>query len=1138
MKCDRCGIENRNDRKFCQQCGTPLPHVCPNCGSANESDARYCGECGQFLNVEGQAIEKRYVPARIPVPEYLLNKMQGSHIPIEGERRQVTVLFADMQDYTPLAERLGEEKVYEIMNRVYARMLEAVHQYEGVVQELTGDGILALFGAPIALEDAPVRACRSALEIQQQMHALAMEIEAECGVLPRVRIGIHTGPVVVGTVGTNLKMEFKAVGDTVNLASRLESLAEPETIMISEVTHRLVDAYAECTYLGEQKVKGKSAPQKCYRLEGMLASSERFDASIRRGLTPLVGLGHELQVLKENLLKVQQNTVRVVEIIGEAGNGKSRLLYEFKQTLNKDDYLVLEMHCNSSRQSTAFFPVISVLKKIFHLHEHMDSQEITSQVSDGLSKLGLKLDAVLPFLLNLLGIGIRTDEFRGLDAEIIGARTQDALKSVCEAYCHASTTVILIEDLHWIDSATEQLLQSLILADQPQNSLILTTCRPEYVSPWTGHLNVMQLDLAPLTESNCACLVRYFMGETVQSEKIVKSVVKRVEGNPLFAEELSRYLKDTAESEQSEDVQSMPEFGINRPLPESLRDIIMARVDMLGEEPRELLQTMSVIGREFSSALIQKIWSQRKESLNLVNILKDTEMITGSDQDEGEIFYFKHILIQEAVYDSLLNNRRVVLHEQVAQALESHYAGSLSEYAEILAYHWKKSTQPKKAIPYLAMAGDKSLSMYSLEEADQWFQQVVEQIDTSQEFSEHVLLVDVMLKWARVYYYRKDFKGLIRTLEGHLESIESLGDDRRLSLALFWLGFSHYFGARYSTARTLLHKALELGEQQDDLECIGYASLGLMFVCANLQDESPKESLNHYGAQVLAAVSQLSDVYLEAKYLLCMTIHTIYMGRFCDAAEYCLRMQQLGERASDPRTIAMSQWGLGFVNIFEEQYEEALENAEASLQRSPDPFDKLMARTVDGAARALKGDPVKGLSVLREVRSEMFDAGYIAPLLGVDIPYGAAIALAGNMRAGVRWIQESIERFTELGNKTQPALGRLVLGEIYLQMALGEEKPPLSIVIKNLGFILTNMPFASRRARKYLELAVSEFRQSDVPANLARALLDLALLSQMQNRSDEAEAYLIEASAIAKPHARTLHTRITQTLQQFYITQG
>lgn len=1136
MKCDRCESENQEDRRFCHKCGSPLPRVCSNCGFMNESGARYCGECGGFLNAESQAIEERFVPARMPVPEYLLNKMQGSRTPIEGERRQVTILFADMQDYTPLAERLGEEKVYDVMNRVYARMLEAVHQCEGIVQELTGDGILALFGAPIALEDAPVRACQAALEIQQQMNALGVEIEADCGVHPRVRIGVHTGPVVVGTVGTDLRMEFKAVGDTVNLASRLESLAEPETILISEVTHRLVEAYVESTYVGEQKVKGKSELQKCFRLEGMMATSERFDASLRRGLTPLVGLEQELQFLTEKLRDTQQGITHVVDVIAEAGNGKTRLLYEFKRSLNREDVLILEMQCTASGQSTAFSPVIAILKTMFHLHEHMALQEVETRVTDGLNELGLKTDTILPLLLNLLGISIRTDEFRGLDAEIIGARTRGALKEVCEAYCSRSKTVILIEDLHWIDSATEQLLQSLIVADQPLNSLIFTTCRPEYVSPWSGCQNVTRLDLAPLTAENCARLVRYCLGAFTQLEDIVNSVVLRVEGNPLYAEELTRYLKETTKNGQIGSMTTLSDFGIDGPLPESLRDIIMARVDRLGEAPRKILQTMSVIGREFSSDLMQLIWKQSRELPDIVRNLKDTGLITGSKQDNGETFYFKHILIQEAVYDSLLASKRIVLHEQVAQALEVLHVDCLSEYAEALAYHWKKSAQPKKAIPYLAMAGEKSLRVYSLEEANQWFQQVVEQIGISQEYSEHTLLADVLLNWARVYYYRKDFKGLIRTLDGHLECIEFLGDSRRLSLALFWLGFSHYFGARYDTARAMLHKALDLGRQQDDTECIGYASLGLMFVCANLQDETPEENIEQYGSQVLAAASQLSDVYLESKYLLCMTIHTIYKSRYCEAAEYCLRMQKLGERASDPRTIAMSKWGLGFVNIVEEQYEEALENAEASLKCSPDPLDILMARTVSGAAQALKGDPVNGLSVLQEVRSEMFDAGYIAPLLGVDIPYGAALALAGNMRAGVRWIKDSIERFAELGNKTQPALGRLVLGEIYLQMALGEEKPPFSILIKNLGFILTNMPFAARRARKYLEQAASESRQSDAPGNLARALMDLALLNQMQKRRDEAEACLIEASAIAKPHAHTLHTRINQAFRLFNST--
>lgn len=1135
MRCIHCQGKHTAAQQFCHNCGSCLACACPDCGFLNKSDAHYCGECGKSLTDISSTQRQRFVPAQIPLPENLADQIRHSQSSIEGERKQVTILFADIQGYTPLAERLGEEMVYQIMNRVYQRMLNAVHQHEGTVQELTGDGILALFGAPIAQEDAPVRACHAALEIQKQMHDLSAEIEAECGEHPHVRIGIHTGPVVVGTLGSDLRMEFKAVGDTVNMASRLESMAAPGTILISEMTHHLVDALVTSTFAGDHKLKGKAESQRCYRLLGMKDVSERFNASVQRGLTPLAGLDQELQKLKQRFLEAQQGTMHMVDIAGEAGSGKSRLLYEFRQSLQTEDVQIMQMHCSTYGRSTAFFPIVGMLKTMFHLHEHMAPQEMQTRIVEGLNKLGLT-PAILPLLLNLLGIAVPDDSFRGLDAEIIGARTRDALKEIFKACYHNSTTIILIEDLHWLDSATETLLHSLITTGQAYASLVLTTYRPEYLPPWSGKQGVTRLDLSPLTGENSARLVRHCLGDFAKSEDLVQSVVRKVEGNPLFAEEMSRYFRDTASSAKANGMSTAYNEAIDGLLPESLRDIIMARIDQLEEQPRDLLQIMSAVGHECSSNLLQQLWTGSHELQGLVSTLKNTGLITESEQGIREKLTFKHALIQEAVYDSLLANRRSMLHGRVAQALETLYAKHPGEYAETLAYHWKKSTQPRKAIPFLAMAGEKSLGVYSLEEANQWFQQVLEQMQATPDHIDDTLLADVLLSWARVYYYRKDFRGLIQTLQTHLKRIESLGDQRRLSLTLFWLGFSHYFGARYDIARAMLDRALELGRQQDDNECIGYACLGLMFIDMNVESESSADSFKLLGDEVLAAATQLSDVYLESKYYLCMAIHNIYQGRFCDAENFCIRIRQLGERASDPRAIAMAHWSLGCVNLFQEQFEEAINNANASQMYSPDPLDQLMARTVKGISLALMGDHEQGLLVLQEVRWEMIDADYIAPLLGIDVSYGAAMALAGKMRPGVRWIQNTIKRFTDWGNLSQPAFGNLVLGEIYLQMALGKEKPPLSVVVRNLGFILSSMPFAARRARHYLEQAVNESRKINLPATLARALLDLARLNLMQKRNDAAQACLTEASTVAKLQAPALHAEITRVMHQLNAT--
>jgi len=377
----------------------------------------------------------------------------------------------------------------------------------------------------------------------------------------------------------------------------------------------------------------------------------------------------------------------------------------------------------------------------------------------------------------------------------------------------------------------------------------------------------------------------------------------------------------------------------------------------------------------------------------------------------------------------------------------------------------------------------------------------------------------VILNWVRVYYYRKDFKGLITLIDRYLSRIESLDDARRLSLLLFWLGYAHGFAARCQVAKPLLERSLALGESVRDTECIGYATMGLTWLYAYWipRNKTTSDTVDQLANRGLKIAEELNDIYLASKYLLCLAIHKLLHGRFNEARNFCSRLLDLGRRAHDPRTTAMAQWIYANVLNFEWRVDEALKNADEALQLSPDPLDRLSARGAQGASLALMGRSLEAVEILREVREEIVAGDYIYPLAGIDLPYGAARVLAGQMADGVDFIEETNRRFAAWGNETVPVIGHMILGEIYLQMALGKDKPPLSMIMRNLGFVLRTLPVAHRKARRHLEFAVHGAREVDAPGYLARSLLDLGLLCQAKKRAEEARAYLEEARKIAEP---------------------
>ena len=1143
MKCPRCGFENVDGINFCGQCGERIRHTCPACGSASQSTSCPCTVCGhapqESLLTSEQESSQAIVPRiddmaiirRFLTPQ-LADKILTARGKIEGERRHVTALFADIQGYTPLSEQLGEEATFKVMERIYECMITAVTKEEGSVQELTGDGIFALFGAPIALEDAPVRACRAALDIQNKMRSLGDELDAELDIRPLARIGIHTGPVVIGTLGTDLRMEFKAVGDTVNLASRLESMAEAGHIFISEATYGLVAPFVDCLCMGEQHIKGKIEPQKVFHLEGIKEQALRFEASLQRGLTPLAGRSEELDLLEHYCDKAGQGSPLLVLVIGEAGVGKSRILYELKRRVENRRYLYLQSNCTSYGKAISLMPFIHLVKNILRINDGDDRTVMERKVRQGLELFGMDPLASKPYLMALLGVEEKDATLRGFDAKIIGERTRETIISLLRNRCRLCPAVLAVEDLHWIDQTSESLLGQIVREKDQMPLLILCTARPSFTSPWTQVQNAREVLLEPLSRQCTVDMVRAILGCDTIDEGLSRMIIEETGCNPLYAEEMTRYLLDSGAILRTGRTASCGLAAGDIKVPSTVLDLLQTRIDRLEEGPKALLQTAAVIGQRFSPELARLVSGLGDSFDRHLCELEKPGLIIREQLEEQVMYRFRHNLLQDAVYNSLLRERRERLHQLVGETMERLYSGRLNEWAHTLAFHWGNTQNTCKTIQYLVMAGEKSYWVCALEEANQRFRRALELIESIPGCVDDLFLSNVLIKWARVFVYRADFAGLKSLLERYLSRIEALGDKRQLSLILSWLAQSHVYAGRGGIAKPLLERAHALAEEAGDPKCIGIAARELVWLYSYwIPDSGLSDAMvERYYSQALECGETVNDIMILMEATLAMGAHAFQRGRYAEGRRYCSKLVEYGRRFRDNRSLSHAQWRLGFANVHEEQYEEALENAEQALQLSPGRNTELCALAVKGAALALSGKSEEGMDILRNTRNEIIKNEFILPLAIIDMPLGLAMVKAGRMSQGVKHIHDSMRYWAALGNYTQPVSGNAFLGDIYLQLAMGAVTLSPRVFLRNLCFLARTLPVARRKARHHLEQVVRDARVYNMPGHLAKALYGLGLLSREKKRYEEARFRFMEALEVAETSGLLIAEKIRSVL--------
>ena len=718
MQCPECQTENPDTQKFCGECGVKLEKACPGCGAKNPPQYKFCGECGHNISLPPEppskelSFDEKIDKIQRYLPKGLTEKILSQRDRIEGERKQVTVMFCDMEGFTRLSERLGPEEAYDIVDQIYELLIHKVHDYEGTVNEMTGDGIVALFGAPIALEDAPQRAIRSAIAIHREMSRFSDRLKQDREYLPtfKMRVGIHTGPVVVGTVGNNLRVEFKAVGDTVNTASRMEVLAEPGATYVSEETFRLTEGFFRFEALGERDIKGKEKPINVYRVIAPSTSRTRFDVTAERGLTPFVGRDRELELMLDAFERSKAGRGQAFSIVGEAGVGKSRLLYEFRKSVANEELTFLEGKCLSYGRNIPYHPVIDILKSSFFIQDGDSDSLIRKKIKSGLKILGTDEASSLPYLLDVLSVkdsGI--DQFP-ISPEERKDRIIEAIKLNILKGSEIRPMIIAIEDLHWIDKSSEVALKEQLDSVSGARILLIFTYRPEYVPAWGGKSYHNQVNLNRLSNRESLLMVNYLLGSDDLDRNIEELILEKTEGIPFFIEEFIRSLKDLRIIEKEDGEYQLVKDVQGVTIPSTIQDVIMSRVDSLPESAKEVLQMGSVIEREFDHELLRKVTGLTEaDLLSNLSVLKDAELLYERGIYPESSYTFKHALTREVVYDSILSKRRKKLHEEIGNAIEDLYEGNLEDYYGILAERFIESENFAKGAHYSKMAAKKAL---------------------------------------------------------------------------------------------------------------------------------------------------------------------------------------------------------------------------------------------------------------------------------------------------------------------------------------------------------------------------------------------------------------------------------------------
>jgi class 3 adenylate cyclase/predicted ATPase len=783
------------------------------------------------------------VPASSPAPDhdhapltytppYLAEKILTSRSALEGERKQVTVLFADIKDSTELIKDLDPEAAQQLLDPALHPMMEAVHRFEGTVNQVLGDGIMALFGAPLAHEDHALRACYAALTMQTAMREYTEAVRRAHGIELRIRVGINAGEVVVRAIGNDLHMDYSAVGQTTHLAARMEQLATPGTIRLTAAALRLVEGLVRVHTLGPIPVKGMTEPVEVFELVGASALRRRLQAAAARGLTHFVGREAELAALRQALDQAGAGHGQIVAVVGEAGVGKSRLVYECVHAHHTQGWRVLESASVSYGKATPYFPVVDLLKRYVHVEDGDEPRTVRAKVTGQVLTLDETLQETVPALLWLLDVLPDDSSFRTLEPPQRRQRTLTALKRVLLRESQVQPLLLVFEDLHWIDTETQALLDSLVESLPTAHLLLLVNYRPEYQHGWGSKTYYTQLRLDPLPPASAEALLDALLGQDPSLTPLKRLLIERTEGNPFFLEESVRTLVETGvlvgEPSACRLVQALPTIQV----PATVQAVLAARIDRLPPEEKRLLQAAAVIGTEVPLPLLRAIADLPEAALYRgLGHLQAAEFLYETRLFPERAHTFKHALTQQVAYQSLLTSTRQRYHQQLARELEAR-SETVETQPELLAHHYTEAGLAAQAIGYWQQAGQRAIERSATLEAISHFTRGLEVLKTLPDTGERAqqeLLLQTALASAYTAVKGTAAPEVEQAYARAHELCQQVGDIPQLVPVLQGLRRFYLARAEYQRVREIGEQLLHLGESlQDPVVLVeGHLALGI-----------------------------------------------------------------------------------------------------------------------------------------------------------------------------------------------------------------------------------------------------------------------------------------------------------------------
>lgn len=1105
MRCASCDTENPAGMKFCGNCGAALRNRCPRCGLENPPQFKFCGECGTPLTVAREASASATAPPSTAEAPVRVRLEQAGAEQADGERKTVTALFADIKGSMDLMEGLDPEEARAIVDPALKLMINGVHRYDGYIVQSTGDGIFALFGAPVSHEDHAQRGLYAALRIQEEMRRYSAGLRAAGNPPVEIRIGLNTGDVVVRSIKTDdAHTEYTPIGHSTSLAARMQTLAPTGSIVITEQTQKLVSGYFELKPLGPARIKGVSDPINVYEVTGVGPLRTRLERSASRGLSKFVGRRAELEQLDKAFDLARAGHGQIVAAMAEAGVGKSRLFYEFKMR-RQTECLVLEAFSVSHGKASAYLPVVELLKSYFRIGDRDDERTRREKVTGKVIALDRALEDTLPHLFALLGIAAGDVGLVEMDPSIRRRRTLEAVKNLIVRESLNQPLMLIFEDLHWVDAESEALLNLIADSIGTARILLMVNYRPEYRHGWSNKTYYAQMRLDPLAKDNAGELLSAMLGDGAPLAPLKATIVERTEGNPFFIEEMVQVLFDQGGLVRNGIV------SIARPLtsieiPSTVKGILAARIDKLPREDKDLLQSLAVIGKEFPVGLVRRVVDRADDELApLLSNLQGAEFIYEQPAIPESEYTFKHALTQEVAYESVLMQRRRAIHERTAAALEEMFAGSIEDHLGELAHHYGHSGNAPKAVEYLTRAAEQAGLRSAYKDAIAYAREALRVIATMPESHERdlsELKTQLMIGPLIASTQGMSSPEIGRTIARAQELCRRSGDTPEMFGVMFALWSFDHASGQLREALALGQRLLRLGERVKSEFAIAGARNALGATQLWMGDfENSKANFDlaaeFYDRDIARYLPMMQAPVIPSRSNLVWTAHIA--GYPDEAKKRAAEAEALAAQLGRPFSHAFVHLAAIVLNHFRREYTDVRARAETLIELATEygfPYwlaaGKLcLARTIVGEAQ-FSGDREAleaGLAMTKEAVSNLAASN-------ADLIYSFSFVLLPEVYLIMKRSDECEAALAQAQERADQLEHRILEAEIHRMR--GE-----------LMLLREDDASAERYFRRALEVA---YRQHARSWQL-RAATDLARLLDRTGRRDEARTILAQTYA-------------------------